>query len=499
MKKKYIFGMLAIVAIAAGCSKFLDRQEKLTDFASSATFYNTPTQINEALSGVYSSLRSLYSDGGDFWAMTEMASDNTTFEYNNQDRGSLELENIDYFMVTPDNNYISSIWNNIYSTVSQTNGVLDNIANASYTDETARNQAIGQAEFVRALEYFNLVRLWGKVPLVIHLVTSPSQAYTAQSSVDSIYSQIMSDATDAASKLPVSWPTSDIGRATSGAAYTLLGEVYLTQKNYSAALKAFQNVSGYSLIPNYGNLYNPANKNSVESIFEIQYSSAIQGQASSFLYTFAPIYSGFATIGSFDPNSGAGRNIPTRDMISAYEQGDTRKAASITWFVDSLNITNGYVEAQHDSVPYINKYATKPAVSGQQNNDFYVYRYADVLLWMSEAINELNGPTADAYNYINLVRNRAALPDLSGLSQDAFRTAVYHEERVEQAFEDHRWFQLLRTGTVLPVMIQNGTEQKNYQTWLPPTAYQIQSYMVLFPIPLNEVTLNKLQQNPGWH
>lgn len=499
--KKILLGGLALIACAgAGCNKFLQRQENLTDFVSSTTFYKTPTQIDEALSGVYATLRSLYSAGGNYWGMTEMSSDNTTFEYNNQDRGSLELENMDYFMVTTDNNYLLASWTSLYNTVSQCNGVLDNINNASYTDADAKNEAIGQAEFIRALAYFNLVRLWGSVPLVTHQVTTPAKAYNAQASVDSIYAQITSDAEDAAAKLPAQWPSESVGRATKGAANTLLGEVYLTLKNFPAAIKALQSVTGYSLVPDYASLYNPGNKNSSESIFEIQYSAAIQGQASNYLYYFAPLYSGFATIGSFDPNSGSGRNLPTRDLLAAYEKGDKRKSASITWFVDPLNVTNGYVEAQHDSVPYINKYAAKPAVTNEQDNDFYIYRYADVLLWLSEASNEVDGPTATAYGYINQVRQRAGLGNLtSGLSQDAFRQAVYHEERIEEAFEDHRWFQLVRTGQMVSVMTKNGAAQKAYQTWLPATSYSVQPYMLLYPIPVNEATLNNLTQNPGWH
>lgn len=501
MKKTYFLCGFILTVLASGCNKFLKRQESLIDFTSSSIFYKTPEQINEAVSGMFASLRGTYSAGGNFWAVTEMVSDNTTFEYNPVDRGSLQLENLDYFMETPDNTDLLPIWSNIYKTISQCNGILDNIDNASYSNGSAdKDYAIGQAEFVRALDYFNLVRLWGSVPLILHQVTSPGKAYTKQSSVDSIYAQIISDASDAAAKLPASWSSSDVGRATSGAANTLLGEVYMTLKKFPDAINTFKKVQGYSLFPSYAGLFDPGNKNNQESIFEIQYNAAIQGQASSYLYTFAPLFSGFKVISStFDRSSGGGWNIPTRDMISAYEHGDQRETASIAWFVDSLNITNGYVEAQHDSVPYINKYATPPAISGEQNNDFYIYRYADVLLWTAEATNEVDGPTAAAYDDINQVRNRAGLPNLTpGLSQDAFRTAVWHEERVEEAFEDHRWFQLLRTGQVLSVMAQNGIEQKSYQTWLPSTAYNMQSYMLLFPIPFNEVQLNNLTQNSGW-
>lgn len=497
MKSTYLIGVVLITMVAAGCNKFLDQQPK--DFASSTTFFKNVTQVKEVLNGAYGGLQDLYRDGGNLWAMTEMRSDNTTFEYNNEDRGTLQLENMDYFQITTDNNYLETIWTSIYNIIAQCNSVIAHIDDVTYESDDQRAGLYGQALFLRSFAYFHLVRLWGSVPLVLDPVDDPSKAYNAKASVDSVYQQIIADATQATKDLPPSWSSSDLGRATQGAAYTLLGEVYLTRKKYQLAVDAFNKVSNYTLLPSYASLYQPANKNNVESIFEIQFSNAIEGEASSYLYTFAPLYSGFKTIGSFDPNSGAGRNIPTRDMLGAYESGDKRKAASIAWFVDQLNIDKGYVEAQHDSVPYINKYATKPTLAGKQDNDFYVYRYAQVLLWKSEAINELSGPTPAAYDNVNLVRTRAGLADLpSGLDQTAFRKAVYHEQRIEDAFENHRWYQLLRTGEAKRIMTANGTAQKAYQKWLPATSYDIQDYKLLFPIPLNEILLNKIQQNEGW-
>jgi hypothetical protein len=245
----------------------------------------------------------------------------------------------------------------------------------------------------------------------------------------------------------------------------------------------------------YQDLFDPAHKNNVESVFEVQYTSTVQGEASSFIYTYAPLYSGFKTIASFSASSGGGRNIPTRDLMNAFEKNDRRKAASISWFVDPLN--EAYDEAQHDSMPYIRKFAATPPLPNEQDVDFPVYRYAEVLLWKAEALNEL-GETAQALPLINEVRNRAGLGNLAALSQTAFREAVYHEERVESAFEDQRWFQLLRTGQAASVMTHHGTAQKAYQKWLPAEAYDLQPYKLLLPIPLREVTLNKLEQNPGW-
>lgn len=497
MMKITSFLIVMAILCSLGCSKFLDQQPK--DFASSTTFYKNVTQLKEVLNGAYSGLQSLYSGGGNLWAMTEMRSDNTTFEYNNEDRGTLQLENLDYFQVTTDNNYLNTIWSTIYNAIAQCNGVISHIDDVKYEDDAEKSGILGQAVFLRSLYYFHLVRLWGSVPLVLDEVTEPSKAYHTKSSVDSVYARVIKDAGDAAAALPATWAADDAGRATKGAAYTLLGEVYLTLKQYEKANAAFANVKDYSLLPAYADLYKPANKNNAESIFEVQYSNAIEGEASDYLYTFAPLYSGFKTIGTFDPNSGAGRNIPTRNMLAAYEKNDKRYAASIAWFVDPLNTQKGYVEASGDSIPYINKYATKPIQAGKQDNDCYIYRYAQVLLWHAESINELSGPTGEAFQMVNAVRSRAGLQPLGGsLDKTAFRTAIYQEERIEDAFENHRWYQLLRTGQVKTVMTKNGIEQKAYQTWLPKDSYNIQDYMELYPIPLKEIQLNGLVQNPGW-
>lgn len=494
---KLIYLVCGLLLISTGCNKFLDQTPK--DFASSTTFYTTVTQVKEVLNGAYSGLQNIYNGAGNLWALTEMRSDNTTFEYNNEDRGTLQLENLDYFQVTTDNNYLRTIWTSIYNSIAQCNGVIEHIDNVTYENDEERDGILNQALFLRGLYYFHLVRLWGSVPLVLKQVSDPSKAYNSKAGIDSIYAQIITDVKKAADKLPATWSDDDQGRATKGSAYALLGEVYLTRKNYQLAIDAFNQVKGYDLMPDYGSLYKPSNKNNAESVFEVQYSNAIEGEQRDYLYTFAPLYSGFKTIGSFDPNSGAGRNIPTRNMLDAYEHGDKRKAASIAWFVDPLNTEKGYAEASNDSVPFINKYATKPIQTGKQDNDCYIYRYAQVLLWSAEAMNELSGPSGDAYQKVNKVRTRAGLDNLTpGLNKEDFRTAIYHEQRIEGAFENHRWYQLVRTGQAKKVMTANGKEQKKYQSWLPGSSYDIEDYKLILPIPLYEVNLNEIEQNEGW-
>lgn len=499
MKKTKVIGLILIALALSGCNGFLN--QKPQSFVSSDTFYQTPDQVNEGLNGVYHGLAVLYNAGSSYWAMTEMRSDNTTFQYNEGNRGALMREQMDYFLVTVDNTYSQGVWRDMYHTIAQANLLLNKINDVTYTDATVKNQIIGQAEYIRALLYFNLVRLYGNVPLVLDPVSSPDQTKSIkQAKPADVYAQIIKDAKDAASKLPATWTGSDLGRATQGAANTLLGDVYMTQKNYKTAHTYFQKVisSGdYSLIANYADLWDTQHKNSAESVFEIQYSGATTNEYSNYIYTFAPI-NGVTPITGFPGGSNSGRNMPTRDMEKAYESGDARYPASIAFFVDPTNTQ--WAEAQHDSVPYVNKYATPYSVPNKQDNDFYVYRYAQVLLWDAEAQNEVNGgPSSQAYQYVNMVRQRAGLGDLAtGMSKAQFETAVWHEERVEGAFEDHRWFQLLRTGEAIKVMTANGAEQKAYQTWLSSGSYNIDSHKLLFPIPQHDLLLQGYTQNPGW-
>lgn len=495
----HIIISIFVLILCSSCENFLGQKPQTVSSVDS--YYQSEDQVRATLNSAYDALQSLYGTDTAFWAMLEMRSDNTTFSYRKDDRGSLQREQIDHFNVTTDNTYIRGVWQSIYSGIQQTNLTIVK-AEEIIEDAESKNKIIAQAKLIRALLYFNLVRLWGDVPLVLEVVESPDEVttITKQASVSEIYDQIVDDAEYAINNLPDLWPEDQVGRITKGAANTLLGELYLTQKKYEEATSKFEDVihsGNYSLVPNYDELYGPTNKNNEESILEIQFSVSVEGEASNYIYTFAPVQSGDETIGSFSPAGGDGRNIPTRNMIDAYESGDKRKDASIIWYTNENQAK--FDEAQGDSIAWVKKYSTKPDRAERQGLNFYVYRYSQVLLWYSEVLNEI-GKTGEAYQYINKVRSRAGLNDLqSGLSQPEFRNAVYHEERVENAFEDHRWFQLLRTERAIPVMTKNGEEQKEYQKWLPSSSYDIQEYKLLFPIPTHNVDLNDdLDQNPGW-
>jgi hypothetical protein len=294
--------------------------------------------------------------------------------------------------------------------------------------------------------------------------------------------------------------SSQAGRATRGAATMLLADVYMTRKSFPEAATALQSVlgMGYSLVTSYDRLFDPAFKNGPESIFEVQYAEAVVGRASAFLLRFIPFNSAkdLVFVSSDNANAG-GWNMPTRDMVRAYEPGDLRKAASIAYYVKAGNAQYTDV-AIKDSIPYVRKYYHPYATAGSTNDDFPIYRFAEAKLLLAEALNE-TGQTLAAYPHINDVRARAGLPALApGLSQAAFRDTVAHEERVELAFEDKRWFQLLRTGRAISVMNAHGAELKASTTFRSGATYNVTQNQLLYPIPIRELTVNGFPQNPGY-
>jgi hypothetical protein len=185
-------------------------------------------------------------------------------------------------------------------------------------------------------------------------------------------------------------------------------------------------------------------------------------------------------------------------MLRSYEPGDLRKNASINYWVSATNRTETDV-AIGDTIPYIKKFYHAYGTAGRTNDNFPLFRYAETLLDYAETLNEL-GRTTEAYTYINQVRARAGLPALApGLTQLQFRDAVFREERVELAFEDKRWFQVLRTARALDIMRPHGVEVKSYAIGRrPAVAYNLTPQMLLYPLPVREITNNGFTQNPGY-
>ena len=501
-QSKYLsIALLVFMASVSGCKKdFLNQapESSLTD----VNFWKTESDLKQGVNGAYSSLRGLGTFS--FWLFGEMRSDNTTFQYNAPQRGQENREQVDQFLANSANTLIQDFWRDTYTSIFRCNDVLEHVAAIPMSD-AARTQATGEVKFLRAFHYFNLVRQFGGVPLRLEVTKSPTDAPSkGRATVDAVYAQIISDLNDAANSLPdaSSYAASDKGRVSKGAANALLGEVYMTQKKFAEALTALRKVTGYSLMPTYASIFLTTNKNNAESVFEIQYySTAGTNLSSNFMYQFAPFNSGTAV--TQDPGTnlsfGSGWNTPTTDLINSYEAGDLRKDVSLA---EGFASSAGFVP-----VPYVKKYNQGFVQPGQTNVNFPVIRYADVMLMIAECLNEqgfvANG---EAFTLLNEIRRRAgllpktsgnAVPALNVTSQETFRDAIYQERKVELAFENHRWFDLVRTGKAVETMNAHGKREiAKIPSQYPSGAYMLNPNKILLPIPQREVVLDNLTQNP---
>lgn len=346
----------------------------------------------------------------------------------------------------------------------------DLILDIDESDDTTEGTMINRAEAAafRALCYFELRRDYGEVPLILNRVETPADAIKAKSSVADIDAQIISDLQYAQQHLPQSWPAFP-GRATKGFATALLGKLYLYQQNWTQALAQFETVMtyGYSLYPNFNELFLQKADNSVESVFEVQF-TRIAGVNYSNNY-----WESQGVRGSSTWDLGWGFNVPTQALVDAFEPGDPRKAATILYSGQD----DGYGNILPEAPPLAQQYWNKKAYTLKSERDAFgenknhwanirIIRYADVLLMAAEAANE-SGQTAVATGYLNQVRARArgnnagVLPDVTSGDQGTVRTAIKHERRVELALEGERFYDLVRWGDAVSVLGGLGYQDKN--------------------------------------
>lgn len=441
-------------------------------------FYKTPADFNNAVLGAYSALRlgGIYGDALIYTG--EVAADNTDL---GSTRSSINIYNFEFVdkVYTGANGFFNTIWQDHYRAIARANNILGAIDEVAMADNL-KKQYTGEAQFLRALLYFNLVRIYGDVTLITRPVTSLVQASgLARNPAAEVYKLIEEDLLSAEEKLPLTYAAADLGRATKGAAQGLLGKVYLTLKQYDKAapkLKAVLDGNRYRLLPSYTSVFDFNNPNNAEILFDVQYRSGNLGLGSNLWEKFAPFNASVAVLGA-NGGSGAGVNRPLADLVKAYEPNDTRKAASIA---------TAYKNAQGKDVNenFVIKFRQQGAVPGDGDGDWPVLRYADVLLMYAEVLNEQGKPT-EAAPFLNQVRKRAGLTDTKAGSQADLRLAIEAERRVELAFESHRWFDLVRTGRFVEVMTAKG--------------FKVQAFNTVFPVPQREIDLNKaLAQNQGY-
>lgn len=423
---KKIFTYIIIIIAFTGCS------DDFTDLAplsnrNEANFYNNSNDFIFGINASYRGLQSTDVYGRAYWLMFEMRGDNTD-QGPDQTGLASQFTVINTFTEDALNEQVDAAWRGSYKVIANNNVLLSRI-DAVEMDNSLKKRIIGEALFLRSLMFYHLAIAYGNIPLQLKPFV-PGEKLT-QVDAKTVYNQLIIDLKIAEENLGQKYGVSDVGRGTKGAAATLLAKVYLTlgQKGEAAAvLRRIVSTYNYSLVPDYSKLWGRNNENNVESIFEVQYKSGGIGQGSPFTNDFSPNV-------FLQNGQGFGRNRPTEAMRSSYEAGDKRFEISMgtSW----INASNNVIRAN-----YIKKYIGNPPVENDSDNNFIVFRYADVLLMLAEAIGE----SPESYDYINQVRTRAGLGNLNTLSSGTFTEKLLHERQVELAFENHRWPDLRRFG-----------------------------------------------------
>lgn len=494
MKNKFLF-LLVVGILTVGC------EDELTifpeDSLSEPTFFKTAEDFQQAVNGAYVPLRQINNQAKPYLA--EMHSDNTYFARNTAFGATEQQEDIADFAIPSDNGITSNRWVEEqyvldYQIIARANQILATIDDADF-DGASKTNLKGQALFLRAYAYFELVRFFESVPLHLVPVTGREDAALPLSPSEEIYAQIIADAQQAVQLLP---PKSEqeAGRVTSGAARTLLANAYIVQENWAEAetqLRAIVESNEYALMPDYADAFsgNTDNKNNMESIFEVQYKEGPEGLNGSFLYNFLPRPITAEEVGEItgtsnpQPLNGEGNNIPTPDIIAAYEEGDLREEASIQYVTASESFWRDGV------YPIIKKYVEPHALHGNHGMNWPVYRYSEVLLFLAEALAE-QGQAGEAAIYLNQVRERAGLGEYTGDLIDA----IYRERRVELAFENKRWFDLVRTDRAIEVITAYGNRIKAnpndyyYPEGVEPRANAFTNISRFYALPASESSLN---------
>jgi hypothetical protein len=461
--------LLAIALILfVSCSKKIDIAPLSN--VNSANFYQTPSDILQAVNAAYAGHRGVYTGRSSGLPPIFQLEDVRADDYDNGNSGD---DVMGLFQVDGSSEWYRWNWTDTYYAINLCNTVIDRAPKVTM-DAALQNRYIAEARFLRAQIYFLMVQDYGGVPLVLHETTSfeASLVDIPRASVEDTYAQIITDLQFATANLPPSYSGSDIGRATKWAATGLLGKVYLQKGDLASAqtaLRAVHDSHLYSLMPTYQAAFSPSNHNNAESLFEIQHQANFAG---------SPYGNIMAT-----PNwggAGAGYNYDLPQVtyyLNSFDPADQRKVGLTA--IDPI----GNV--------YAVKYLDPAMTSGfNGNTDFPILRYADILLMLAESIGESD----ESYGYINEVRTRAGLPNISAATPGAFIDKLMNERRYEFSFECNRWHDILRMGTAKAIQTMNSyfTSQGISKT--------IDSHDLLHPIPVSviEVTKGIVAQNPGY-
>lgn len=515
--KKILFITAFIAIIVASCKKDLTISNP--NAVTTDAFWKTASDAQQGINAAYSTF---HREGLSRWLyfMTMMRADEG---YSTSPNSSI-INIYDAFNITNYNDYlVTSVYQDDYIGINRANQVLDNVPSITM-DVTLKSQLIGEAKFLRGFFYYNLATIYGNVPILLH--TPKPTDYPSTSPQDSVFAQAERDFTDAAAALPTSYSVANLGRATKGAAYAMLGKCYMQQRKYSQAQAAFQwLISGpgsslYTLVSNYQSNFIETAENNAESVFEWQNAANPNdshdndmevGTSDRLNYgTSIPPFFSPSPIGFTDgearrwgvweflkETTTSGARDPRLAATFLYDSTDERGPAytlafGIVW--NSLGLSTSSVHGNFKEVCY-RKQLDDATMNGEvfhSGNNYRYIRYADVLLLYAEALNA-QGQTSTAYQYVDRVRSRAGLPTLTiaypGLNQQAFLNQLKHERITELTGEGHRFEDLARWGDLGTGLASRDAGFANFKA----------GKDEFMPIPQYDLDVNpNLKQNPGY-
>lgn len=485
---KKIFSLCVCSLLLCGCSdSFLDQQPE--DTLSPAVFYKTPNDIKAGLVSVYEPLQTLFSVWNVPHILGQMSDD-----------GTAPYNSFVWHTFYKDNTHSApTLWNSFYKLIVNANDIIDVID--QYTPRNDQETMVirayrGEAAFLRAFAYFYLVRFYGDVPKVVNRFTDPGTAFgIGRTPVSSIYSEViipdLEYAFENCFKKNDPALANEGARVTKGTALTILGKVYLTLNNHAKAAESLKLLivdkagGEYALLNDYATIWLPSNKFHSESVFEINYNFAA-GRGSEYFRNMS-----IAAAYKFGGQIGNGLFAGEKNLMDEYV--DNNEGIRFRASVDSCFTDNMIQPAPLKLIPPL------PEVKNYEqtgtNYNYMVTRYADALLMYAEALMVL-GRNDEAVGYVNQVRRRAEMPDIT--AADLSMERILHERRMELAFEGHRYFDLVRTGKAIEYLSQVLMNDNEYERriWrLEP----IPDYQLLLPIPVGEIEKDQtLTQNSGY-
>ncbi len=489
--------LAGVTAVAmSSCSDFLDLSPHNTlDPETTMT-----DDVAKALTlGCYRTLQSSNMYNQRIWTLDIVAGNSEVGAGGGTD--GIETIQASNFTTQSDNAMALYMWRSPWVGIGQCNTTIQSLQSASGLSETVRSQSLGEAYFLRAHYYYILVRLFGGVPLRTEPFNPGDPTAIARASKEEVYEQIMKDCQEGINRLPAKseYSDDDKGRACREAAMAMMADIYLTlapdnKEYYHEAELLCKEITdmGYNLDNcKYEDNFDATINNGAESLFEVQYSGDTEydfwgnNPQMSWLSTFmGPRNSDFVA-GSY------GWNLPTQEFVDQYEEGDLRKDMTVLYQGCPDFDGKQYLSSYSNTGYNVRKFLVPKSISPEFNTspaNFVIYRYADVLLMEAEALNE-QGLTDEAAAPLNIVRKRAGLPAVQGLTQEEMRDKIIHERRMELAFEGHRWFDMIR--------LDHGNYAINFLRGI--GKGNVTKDRLLFPIPQTEIDANPLlTQNPGY-